>query len=185
MFERMFDRSVAERTPEAGVDVSVLVGSGLAGMLAAAGAPGPFSAIVLDALDVEAASTDELIDAMVGWEQLASWVAARQSDVMAEFAHRRPCPLAGESERMDSVSEFAPDEIASALRIARSTAEGRMGLALHLRRRLPATLSALSNGEITSSKARILGEQTAHMSLSEAVAVGGCRCRGPRPAPRS
>jgi hypothetical protein len=49
---------------------------------------------------------------------LASWVQARQVEVIAEFAGRRPGPYAPDQPGR-SVSELAADEIAARLAITR------------------------------------------------------------------
>ena len=50
------------------------------------------------ALDLDSATADPgrlpddtLIEAMVGFDRLASWAAARQARLLAELARRRPC----------------------------------------------------------------------------------------------
>ena len=116
-------------------------GPGLAGALAAV------SPADLDDWD--------LIEAMRGWERLASWVAAGQLAVIAEFARRRPRDYVeagpgGHADRGDprvpQVSEYAVDEVAAALRLSRPAAGARLQLAVELAGRLPGTAAALAAG---------------------------------------
>ncbi|MDT7706263.1 MAG: hypothetical protein QOG20_1870 [Pseudonocardiales bacterium] len=66
----------------------------------------------------------ELIDAIAGFEKLISWAGVRQSVLLAEFARRRRAEdrEAGISQRLQSTSRWAPDEIGLALSRTRMTA---------------------------------------------------------------
>ncbi len=91
---------------------------------------------------------------------VASWALARQAVLLAEFARRRPGDhsLAANSDTPSRCSEFAPDEVALALRLSRMTATGRLVMAQTLVEELPGTLAAWEAGVIDSLKARAITE---------------------------
>ncbi|MGH3979388.1 MAG: hypothetical protein ACRDRZ_10375 [Pseudonocardiaceae bacterium] len=115
-------------------------------------APSGWLALEHDSGCVDAAgmSEAELIDAVVGFEHVASWAGARQAALLAEFARRRPgnYPLASGSDVPSRGSEFAPDEIGLALCLPRRTASGRLTMAETPVRDLPGTLAAWEAGLI-------------------------------------
>ncbi len=110
--------------------------------------------------DPAALSDSELIDAVIGFDRVASWALARQAVLLAEFARRRPedHPLAANSDTPSRCSEFAPDEVALALRLSRMTATGRLVMAQTLVEELPGTLAAWQAGVIDSLKVRAITE---------------------------
>jgi hypothetical protein len=116
-------------------------------------APGPGTAAVLDRAVPGGLSSHDLLEGVAGWEQLISWAHARQAEMVAEFARRRPGPYAPD-EAGRSVSEFAADEIAARLRISQRAAELKLSLAVGLADRLPATAAALREGRIDLGKAK-------------------------------
>ena len=146
----------------------VVGGPGLAGALAA----------------VSPADVDDwgLIEVMRGWERLASWVAAGQLAVIAEFARRRPRDYVergadgpgGHADRGDprvpQISEYAVDEVAAALRLSRPAAGSRLQLAVELAR-LPATAAALAAGVIDVPKTRAVVEAVTPLDDGLAAAV--------------
>ena len=120
---------------------------------------------------------------MRGWERLASWVAAGQLGVIAEFARRRPRDYVergadgpgGHADRGDprvpQVSEYAVDEVAAALRLSRPAAGGRLQLAVEVAGRLPGTAAALAAGMIDVPKARAVVEAVTPLDDRLAAAV--------------
>jgi hypothetical protein len=106
--------------------------------------PGPELAALLDALPLGTAADGTLVDAVAGWERVKCWVEARQAAALSEFAHRRPDHGGA---RDAEVSEFAADEIALALHVARGTAERRIHFAVTLTG-LGLTWAALRAGRI-------------------------------------
>jgi hypothetical protein len=125
-------------------------------------APSGWLALELDhgCADLAALSDSELIDAVIGFDRVASWALARQAVLLAEFARRRPEDhlLATNSDTPSRCSEFAPDEVALALRLSRMTATGRLVMAQTLVAELPGTLAAWEAGAIDSLKARAITE---------------------------
>ena len=120
-----------------------------------------------------------LVEVMRAWERLASWVAAGQLAAIAELARRRPRDYVdngpGHVDRGDprvpEISEFAVDEVASALRLTRPTAGLRVQLAVELAGRLPATAAALRAGTIDVPRARVIMEGVAPLDDALATAV--------------
>jgi Domain of unknown function (DUF222) len=134
--------------------------------------PGPATAAVLSRIDPAALSSHDLLDGLAGWEQLISWAQARQCELVAEFALRRPGPYQpDEPEPGRRVSEFAADEIAARLRVTRRAADIKLSLALALAERLPATADALRKGNIDIGKAKAIAELTANVATAEARAA--------------
>ncbi len=125
--------------------------------------PGPALASRLNAADPAGLSSYDLLEAAAGWERLIGWAQARQGEVIAEFARRRPGPDAPDQPGR-RVSEFAADEVAARLRIGRRAADLRLAIALDLADRLPATRLALREGRIDLAKARAVAEHTANLT---------------------
>ncbi|HEX5811336.1 MAG TPA: DUF222 domain-containing protein [Pseudonocardia sp.] len=131
------------------------------------------------ALDLDTATADPaqltdhtLIEAIVGFDRLASWAAARQARLLAELARRRPTDQAPYSARWAGVgSEYAPDEVGVALRLARGTAVARVGLACRLLATLSDTHAAWEAGLIDTAKARAIDDATWMLSVEHARAV--------------
>ena len=91
--------------------------------------PGPGLAALLAGVDPVGLSSFDLVEAIAGWERLLGWAQARQAEVVAVFARRRPGPYAPDQPG-PSVSEFAADEIAARLAISRRAADLRLSLAV-------------------------------------------------------
>ena len=131
------------------------------------------------ALDLDSATTDPaglsddtLIEAMVGFDRVGSWAAARQARLLAELARRRPTDRAPYSARWAGVgSEYAPDEVGVALHLARGTACARIGLACRLLATLPDTFALWEAGRIDTAKARAVDDATVVLSDELARAV--------------
>ena len=125
--------------------------------------PSGWLALDLDSATADPArlSDDTLIEAMIGFDRLASWAAARQARLLAELARRRPSDKAPYSARSAGVgSEYAPDEVGVALHLARGTACARIGLACRLLATLPDTHALWEAGQIDTSKARAIDDAT-------------------------
>ncbi|MGH3997151.1 MAG: DUF222 domain-containing protein [Pseudonocardiaceae bacterium] len=107
-----------------------------------------------------ALSDPDLIEGVIAFDRMASWAGARQAALLAEFARRRPDdhPLAANSDTPSGASEFAPDEVALALRLSRTTAANRLVMAEVLAADLPGTLAAWEAGMIDALKARAITE---------------------------
>ena len=131
------------------------------------------------ALDLDSATADPaglsdhaLIEAIVGFDRVASWAAARQARLLAELARRRPTDQAPYSARSAGVgSEYAPDEVGVALHLARGTACARVGLACRLLATLPETHALWEAGQIDTAKARAIDDATWMLTPELARAV--------------
>ena len=136
--------------------------------------PSGWLALDLDSATADPArlSDDTLIEAMIGFDRIASWAAARQARLLAELAHRRPTDQAPHSARWAGVgSEYAPDEVGVALHLARGTACARVGLACRLLATLPETHTLWESGRIDTAKARAIDDATWMLSPELARAV--------------
>src|SRR5215207_2365799 len=131
------------------------------------------------ALDLDYATSDPhllddatLVEAMVGFDRLASWAAARQARLLAELAARRPSDRAPHSARWACIGgEYAPDEAGVALHLSRGTACARIGTACRLLAVLPETHAAWEAGRIDTSKARTVDDVTWMLAPALARAV--------------
>lgn len=119
---------------------------------------------VLQSLAVEHLDAAEVLEAATALERLVAVVQGVQARMLARFGALRP----GDDRE---VSEFAADEVAPALRVSRGAAAARLGLAVDLQRRLPATLAALCRGELDLAKARVISEAVASLTDSQAGVV--------------
>ena len=136
--------------------------------------PSGWLALDLDSATADPArlSDDTLIEAMIGFDRLASWAAARQARLLAELARRRPTDRAPYSARSAGVgSEYAPDEVGVALHLARGTACARIGLACRLLTTLPETHALWEAGRIDTPKARAVDDATWMLAPELARAV--------------
>jgi len=141
--------------------------------------PGAASAAVLAGVVPADLDDADLVDAMRGWERLASWVAAGQLATIAELARRRPRDWVergpGRIDRGDprvpEITEFAVDEVAAALRLTGLAAGVRLQLAVELAGRLPGTAAALRAGRLDVPRARVIADGVAALEDRLATAV--------------
>lgn len=138
--------------------------------------PSGWLALELDVASDDTATADdgELIEALVAFDRVASWALARQARVLAEFARRRPPdrdPAAARSSVAAVASEFAPDEVALALRQSRLAASARLEQAVMLESALPETLLAWERGIIDATKVRAIVQACRPLSVVHARAV--------------
>ena len=142
---------------------------------ASACAPSGWLALELEQSTADPArlSDTELIDTIVGFDRIASWASARQAALLAEFARRRPADDSQptRSDVPSRCSEFAPDEIALALRLSRSTAANRVTMAQVLVADLPATLGAWQAGTIDILKTRAITETSYLLPADQRAAL--------------
>ena len=115
----------------------------------------------------------EVIEAIRGYDHVASWAAARQARMLAEFAHRRPPDRTDVLDRVTvgPVSAWAPDEVGLALTLSRGTAAARLERSLRLTQVLPATLAAWDAGRIDQAKVTAIHDATLALSDTAAQAV--------------
>ena len=136
--------------------------------------PSGWLALDLDVVAADPArmSDESLVEAIVGFDRLASWAAARQARLLDELARRRPTDRAPHSARWACVgSEYAPDEVGVALRLSRGSACARIGMARRLLATLPDTHALWESGLIDTSKARAIDDATVVLSDEHAATV--------------
>jgi hypothetical protein len=135
--------------------------------------PSGWFALELDDSTSDAAvlSDTALIEAIVGFDRLASWAAARQARLIAELTRRRPADPVPNADGVSVGSRFVPDEVGVALKLARGAAAGRIGTACRLLAVLPDTHALWETGRIDTAKARAIDEATAVLSDEKATQV--------------
>jgi len=160
-------------------------------------APGPDLAGWLACCPAAGRDDAALVNSITAWRKVTSWAQAQELAAVAELARRRGVPGARDAsgedcdraadagdrgpaadagrEESDPVAEleagFAPNEVALALTLTQGGAEYWMDLAVSLSRRLPATLTALSEGTIDLSRAKLIDQFTGSLELDHARAV--------------
>ncbi|TQM14766.1 DUF222 domain-containing protein [Pseudonocardia kunmingensis] len=136
------------------------------------------SALLGMELDVDADSPGslsdaELIDAVVGFDRVAAWAQARRTEVLAEFARRRP----GDDNTMVAVDKpcglgrFAPDEVGLALRKSRMTAKAELGRAVQLTQVLPEALAVWKAGRLDERRVAAICDGVHYLPVDKARAV--------------
>ena len=113
--------------------------------------------------DPSALSDPALVDAIVGFERLAAWAQARQARLIAELAARRAEP--------GSVTDWAADEVATALHQSTGTAAFRTRQATALLDRLPATLAAWEAGLLDQRRVTTITQGTVNLTAEHAALV--------------
>jgi hypothetical protein len=106
----------------------------------------------------------ELVEAIVGFDRMASWASARQAALIAEFARRR-------SAEDTETSPYAADEIGLALRLSPGAAAVRLTQAQRLDGELSATRQAWQNGSIDATKVRAILDATVNLDPGTSAAV--------------
>ena len=131
----------------------------------AAVTPSGWLAVELDQFfsDPSALADPAVVDAIVGFERLVAWGQARQARLIASLAERRTEP--------GSVTDWASEEVATALHQSSGTAAFRTRQATVLVDRLPATLAAWEAGLLDQRRVSVLTEATANLTAEHAAAV--------------
>jgi len=172
-WERLLDDADLENPPGPALDP---VPEWLDDLPAEFGSCTPSGFLALD-LDIATADPSQLsdhtvIEALVGFDRVASWATARQARLLAELAARRPTDRAPNSARWAGVgSEYAPDEAGVALHLSRGAACARIGTAVRLLAVLPETHATWEAGRIDTAKARAVDDATWTLTPELARAV--------------
>jgi hypothetical protein len=135
-------------------------------------------------------SDDQALELAVLFDRITAWAQGRQASALAEFA-RRPrtlCedPVVNRAQRAPvgrDIRELGGgEEVAAALRLSVRSGQNRLGLATTMAGSFPATLAALTRGEIDLGRAMALvGEAAActnadrRAQIEAAVLAGGRR----------
>ena len=147
-------------------DVGVNIPSGLAEM-----PPGIELACFLKAIDRSGLNGHELVIVMQARSRQIAHEQAEFYADMIEISHCPPGDAGSPAERHTEVDEFAADEIRAALRWTRRAADSQLGLAWHLRNRLPQVWDALHTGRIDLPRARVISSGTSLLSEDAARRV--------------
>jgi Domain of unknown function (DUF222) len=170
------DHGLGERAvvAEGPVEPSVLVPARVPGLEDMA--PGPVLAGVLDGVDPAGLGAYELVEAVAGWQRVASWAAARQAEAVAELAGRvemRPMRNGREISSM-TPQRVTGLEVAARLRLTPGCGEALVARSVCLVRMLPATRAALAEGRIDTRRAEVVADE---LGRHEAAWRGGSRRR--------
>jgi hypothetical protein len=127
--------------------------------------PSGWLAVELDLYfsDPSALADPALVDAIVGFERLAAWAQARQARLIASLAARRAEPGA--------LTDWASEEVATALHQSSGTAAFRTRQASALVDRLPATLAAWEAGLIDQRRVSVITEAAVNLTDEHAALV--------------
>jgi hypothetical protein len=126
--------------------------------------PGHVLAVFLAHIDVDRCSPYDRIRVLRAQQRLLSWVAAQKYRTMASIVD----VIDPEDMSADCVEDGAALEVAAALRLTRRASESEMGFALDLKRRLPRVWGALVAGDIDVPRARVIVNETTHLTIAEA-----------------
>jgi hypothetical protein len=141
------------------VESSVLVPARVPGLEDMA--PGPVLAGVLDGVELSGLGAYELVEAIAGWQRMASWAAARQAEAVAELAGRvemRPRVNGREIPSM-TPQRVTGMEVAARLQLSPGAGEALVSRSVCLVRMLPATLAALTEGRIDTRRAEVVADE--------------------------
>ncbi|MDJ0924558.1 MAG: DUF222 domain-containing protein [Acidimicrobiia bacterium] len=131
--------------------------------------PGSALAAVLDEIDINQCTGFDRIRVLRAHQRMQAHYAARSYRAMSAVveAYRQ------DPDERDSAEEAASAEVAAALRLTRRAADTEVGVSIELRKRLPRVWMALCDGLIDVRRARILVDDTAHLSIARASEVVG------------
>jgi len=133
--------------------------------------PGPFLAVVLEAIDRSKLNGYDLVRLMGARERQGSHVQAEGMADMVEISHAAPGDAVSEPERMGEAFEFASDEIRAALTLTRRSAKYRLSFASDLMERLPEVWRLFTRGVLDLPRVRVIASGTAHLDEEEARRV--------------
>jgi hypothetical protein len=124
----------------------------------------------------------ELLEQLTGWDRQMAWIAAQQTKLIALIADQIRSQCAQERHEQEArglphtlsdetIENEIEAEIATALRLAPTTAGRRVAVAETLRDSLTDTQTALREGKITYWQAATITEETRHLTADAAQAV--------------
>jgi Domain of unknown function (DUF222) len=168
------DALTASAPPPGATEVlepSVLVPQRLPGVEGMA--PGPELASLLHDADQAEVGVYELVEAIAGWQRLASWAAAKQATAIMELSCRAEMQPVQEGRRIESMNPLrvAGMELAARLAVTPREGEGLVARARVWAEDLPATHAALMTGRIDVRKAEVIADGLRGHTLDLARAV--------------
>ena len=129
--------------------------------------PDLFLAALLSAVQLSQLTGSDVVSVMQAKDRLASHYRAGVLEAMVETAH---CTDPDTLDRSSVPTEFASEEIGSALTLTRRKADHDLGIALDLEQRIPQVKEALTTGAIDDRRARIFSVGT-HLLDSDIATV--------------
>src|SRR5829696_702469 len=122
--------------------------------------PGPELATALTAAEVSELGAYELVEAIAGWQRIASWAAARQACAVMELSRRAEMRPTDNGRRMESMNPLrvTGTEVAARLALTPREGEGLVARARVWAEDLPATWAALEAGRIDVRKAEVIAD---------------------------
>ena len=120
--------------------------------------PGIDVLVALVAIDPATLNPSDRVDYLAALERQSGWLQALMQIAIVAVAGTEPTPDRG---KYSTVDDPAREEISSTLNLAPVTAQSRIDVARVLTQHLPATCSALSNGEISSAQATVIAKESA------------------------
>ncbi|HET6729742.1 MAG TPA: DUF222 domain-containing protein [Jiangellaceae bacterium] len=180
---KLGERAVVVQGP---VEPSVLVPARVPGLEDMP--PGPALAGVLEGVDLSGLGAYELVEAVAGWQRIASWAAARQAEAVAELAGRvemRPMANGREIPSM-TPQRVTGLEVAARLRLTPGSGEALVARSVCLVRMLPATRAALAEGRIDTRRAEVVADELGRhkAAVARRVEVEVLDCAHQLTAPR-
>ena len=133
--------------------------------------PGPELARVLGSLDWDRLSDHELVRALQAQDRQVSHYQAGRAWTMDKIVKRYQAGCREDSFDFNDAVKGAACEIGAALCLTRRTAESEAGFSVELLRHRPTVFEALLFGRIDMPRARVLVEETLHVTDAIAEAV--------------
>jgi hypothetical protein len=168
--------------PDSDLDVApdqVPAGTALVADAVASRPPAELAAFLAGVPDLSGLDGWSVVEVMTGYEKVARWAAAGQLAAVAEIARRYPDPRAGWARdavppvglgglpapnAAEAVSgptfDQASTQVAFALDLPRSSAQGLIVDAVALTDRVPVVLDRLAAGTISTRVARVVAQET-------------------------
>jgi Domain of unknown function (DUF222) len=134
--------------------------------------PGPHLGWLLEKLSVADVSDYGLVEVIAGWERLASYALARQSEAIAEIADR-PCMQGTIGPSYSSLQQerVTALELGARLNWSPGIADGVVDQALLLAGPLSPTRESLAAGRITTRHARVIVDELGEFTDNPALLV--------------
>lgn len=130
-------------------------------------APGGRLAALLESIDRSRLNGHELVILLQARSRQIAHLQAELYADMWELAFTPPGDAASPAERLDTIDEFASDEIAAAMTLTPRSADRQLSLVSQLAE-LPRVWKALREGSIDLARAKVFCQETGHLDSDEA-----------------